>query len=175
MQKIIDFLLKIRDFTGGYLEPALPWLEFFAAVISILLIIGILYAGLRSNWFLYRVDEWTDFLGAGDLSRRRTLRGWKQILKRLETEEVNNWKIAILEADKILGDILRLNGYQGNSVHERLAGVTPEVLPNIEELKEVHKIRDRIAHEPDFPLDQEETRRMIEVYSAAFRELGLID
>ena len=175
MNKIIDLALNLREAVGNFLNPYLPWLEFAAALISILLLIGIIYTALRSNWLLYRVDEWADFLGAGDLSRRRTLRGWKQILKRLKTDEVKNWKIAVLEADKILGEILRLNGYQGNSVHERLAPVTPEILPNIDELKEVHALRDRIVHEPDFLLEQEEAQRIIEVYATAFRELGLID
>ena len=175
INRIIDSLLAGRTSAAKFLGPALPWLEFGAFIISVLFIFGIIYFVIRSQWLLMRVDEWIDFLGAGDLTRRRTLRGWRQILKRLRAEDAQNWKLAILEADKILAELLRLIGFKGETVHERLQKVTPEMLPNIEELYQVHALRDRIVQEPDFKITHEEASRIIRIYARAFRELGLID
>lgn len=171
----LDSFLKARDVAGDIFGVLLPWFELFAVVVSAFLIYGIIYATIKSNWLVYKVDEWTDILGAGSLSKRRTLRGWRQILKRLETDKEQNWKIAVIEADKILAEMLVLNGYKAESVHDQLKKVSPTVLPNIEELKQAHKIRDRIVQEPDFSVSHDQTTQIIRTYANAFREFALID
>lgn len=171
----IDSIIRFRSAAGAYVGPALPWLEFFGFVISALFIWGIVYTVTKSNWLVYKVDEWVDVLNAGDLSRRRIVRGWKQILKRLQSPAVNDWKLAVLEADKILGDLLRLAGFEGQSIHERLEKVPPTVLSNIVDIKTAHGMRDKIRREPDFALSHDETQALIGIYAKAFKELDLID
>ena len=171
----IEAILKFRMAAERFVGPALPWLEFFAFVLSLLFIAGIIYSIVRSSWLVYKMDEWIDVLNAGDLSKRRILRGWKQICERLLSPNPTDWKLAILEADKMLGDILRLAGFAGSTVHERLDKVPPTVLSVVAELRAVHRLRDRLAHEPDFALTQEEVARAVEIYKRAFQELNLID
>ena len=174
--QFINLFLKSRGSAGGLLHSALPWLEFGALIISILLIAGIIYAALRSNWLTYKADDFFDAVsGPGILSKRRVLRGWKRIIKQINSNEPQKWKSAVLEADKILGEILRLSGYRGGNVHERLEQVTPEVLPNILDLRAAHRVRDAIVNEPDFALSHEEAVKLIHSYASAFRELDLID
>ena len=173
--KVLDNFLNARDVAGDIFGVLLPWLELLAVIVSGVLIYGIIYSTIKSNWLVYKVDEWVDIFGTANLSKRRTLRGWRQILKRLNTSSPNNWKIAIIEADKILAEVLILNGYKAESVHEQLKQIGPEILPNVEELKQAHKIRDRIVQEPDFNLTQDEAAQIIRIYAAAFRELGVID
>jgi len=175
LDRAIEWFLIGRNWIGGFIGPALPWLELSAFFISGLLIWGIIYTAVRSNWLRYKVDDFVDAMNLSDLGKRRTVRDWRAIVEEFKSNDPNEWKKAILEADKILGEILRLVGYRGSNVHERLSQVTPEFLPNIERLKTAHEIRERIQREPDFVLNHEEAREILREYAAAFRRLSLID
>jgi hypothetical protein len=65
-------------------------------------------------------------------------------------------------------------GYQGKNPDERLSQITPVELSNIEEIKQAHKLRNRITSEPDFILTLNEAGIIIDIYKKAFQELNLI-
>ena len=175
LQTIIDLSLTFRQFIIENLGPYLPFIHGVSIVISALLLWGIIYFIFSSGWLRFKYDQWTDVLGSADIGRRRQLRGWKQILKRLKTENMSNWKLAVLEADKILDEIFKMSGYRGETVHDRFAQITPEVLSNIEKINQAHRVRDRIKQEPDFVITKEEAIEIAKIYQQSFQELGLID
>lgn len=175
LDRAIEWFFIGRAWIGEFMGPTLPWLELGAFFVSGLLIYGIIYTAVRSNWLRYKVDDFVDTMNLADLGKRRTLRYWREIIEKFKSGDPSEWKKSIMEADKILGEILRLAGYRGGNVHERLSQITPEFLPNIERLRAVHEIRDRISHEPDFVLNREETREILREYAAALRRLSLID
>lgn len=174
-QTIINLSLDVRQRMLDILVPNMPLFYFLGFVISAALLFGIIYFILATGWLTYKYDQWSDMLGVGDVGRRRQLRGWRQILKRLKTEESINWKLAVLEADKIMDEILKMSGYRGDTVHDRFKQVAPEILSNIERVHQAHRVRDRIAREPDFIITKEEAIEVVKVYEQAFKELGLID
>jgi hypothetical protein len=59
-------------------------------------------------------------------------------------------------------------------LEERLEKITKDILPNLEEVREVHKIRNNIIHDPDYRLDWEDTASVLEVYERAFDVFELI-
>ncbi|PIR71619.1 MAG: hypothetical protein COU43_01525, partial [Candidatus Nealsonbacteria bacterium CG10_big_fil_rev_8_21_14_0_10_37_25] len=91
--------------------------------------------------------------------------------RRLETEMESEWKLAVIEADKIMDDILNRMGFGGKSLGERLGKLTAVSLPNIEEVKEAHKIRNNIIHDPTYRLSLEEAKRVIAIYEKALTDL----
>ena len=58
---------------------------------------------------------------------------------------------------------------------DRLKKLTPAQLSNIENVWQVHKIRNRIVHEPDYHLAHADAAYAIDIYRVALKELGLID
>lgn len=116
-----------------------------------------------------------DVFGAGNLPRRRAVRAWLQIKKRLKIGDEANLKSAIIEADKILDELLKISGYQGKNMDERLEQVGPAQLSNINDVWSAHKIRNRITQEPDFHITKQETELIINIYKKSFQEFGLID
>lgn len=177
--KLLDYLislaLDLREFAGNFLGPALPWLYAISITLSLLFIWGIIYTIVRSGYVNYKTEYYSDYLGLGNVGRRRQLRAWKQILKRLNSNDAAHWKLAILEADKIMDEIFKMSGYRGDTVDGRFQQVTPEVLPNIEQILEAHKVRDRIAREADFIITQQEAIEALKTYQQAFRTLGLLE
>lgn len=179
MKKLIDILIQIsldfRDWFGTALEPRLPLLYVISIIISLLLLWLAIYAMMGSGWLRFKYDMWSDILGIGDIGKRRQLRGWRQILKRLQTEDMGNWKTALLEADAIFDEILKASGYRGETVHDRFSQLPLEALSVRDRILIAHEIRDKILQEPEFVITKQQAMDVARVYQQAFRELGLID
>jgi hypothetical protein len=96
-------------------------------------------------------------------------------MRRIQTGDEANLKLALIEADKILDEILKIAGFRGSTMAERLQNLTPAQIPNINKLWLAHKVRNRIVHEPDFALPREEVFEHIDEYYKAFKGFGLLE
>ncbi|MFA6094380.1 MAG: hypothetical protein WC757_00620 [Candidatus Paceibacterota bacterium] len=100
---------------------------------------------------------------------------WENILLHVSSDKQNDWKIAILEADIMLGDMLERMGYRGEGIGDMLKSIEKSDFTTLDSAWEAHKIRNMIAHEgQDFILTEREARRVIELYKAVFNEFKLI-
>lgn len=149
-------------------------LQFISLFISGIFLGLIIYFNLILNLTGEKIEFWIDIIGSKNITRKRSLRAWKQIQKRLKAGDANNLKMAVLEADRILDEILNLAGYPGKNLDERLENTTTAQIPNVGELRQVHKVRDRLVAEPDFILTPDEAAIAINIYKKTFVELGLI-
>ncbi len=90
------------------------------------------------------------------------------------SDNPNDWKLAIIEADIMLDEALKELGYAGASLGERLRGLTPRQLPSINDAWEAHKVRNEIAHGGmDFVLTRKLAEDTIKQYRRVFNDLGL--
>jgi hypothetical protein len=173
--EIIFYLFALREYLGGVLAANLWWLKLVSLGISAALLFGIVFISVKLNLFGAGVDKLSEIIGRKDLSRRKSIRAWQRIEQRLAIGDESQLKLAIIEADKILDEIIKMAGISGETMAERLKKISPAQLTNIEDVWEVHKVRNRIVHEPDFALTRAEAEYAIEVYRRALKELGLID
>lgn len=172
---IFEYTLDFREWGVELLGPALPWLVLVSVFISGAFLWGIFYSIAGSGYASRKADEWMDLLLIGDVGKRRQIRIWKRILRAVRSKEMANWKKAILEADYIFDEVLKMSGYRGPTVHDRFKQLPPEALSNYEDIMAVHRVRDRVKQEPDFTITQDEAVQAIKIYEKAFRELGLLD
>ena len=100
---------------------------------------------------------------------------WKLVLEHINSDDANKWKLAILEADIILSELLDSLNLSGEGVGEKLKNVEASDFDHIEEAWEAHKIRNVIAHQgSDFLLTQREAKRVIKLYESVFVEFEII-
>ncbi len=100
---------------------------------------------------------------------------WERVLEHSDSDNPNDWKIAIIEADSILDEMVKSMGYHGNNLGERLKAIEPSDFNTLNNAWEAHKVRNAIAHEgANFQLNERETRRVIELYRAVFEEFKYI-
>lgn len=164
----------IIDFINFFIANLLIF-QIISLFISLVLLNFIVYYVVKTNLIGEKIENFIDVVGAKDISKRRTLKAWKQIQERLKIGELNQLKLAVLEADKILHEILRMAGYQGKNLDEIFEEMTEAQLSNIKEIRQVHNLRHRISAEPDFCLSLNEAQEAIEIYKKAFQELKLIE
>lgn len=149
-----------------------------AIPVSTALVFGIFYSVFGINAISKRESEklsafvvpaYTEEKGDPELADR-----WKNILVLVNSENQNDWARAIMEADILLEEILDKSGYRGVGVAEKLKRVDKGDMENLDSAWEAHKIRNNIAHEPNFTLNKHEANRIIELYRKVFAEYYVI-
>ncbi|MBI4991770.1 MAG: hypothetical protein HZB99_00950 [Candidatus Harrisonbacteria bacterium] len=174
MNTTLKNLYTLREYLVSWLVPNLWWIKIISVIFSAIFLWGIIYIVAKTNYLEIKKEQFLDIWGSKSVSRRRTLRAWKQILKRLQSKESNQWKLAILEADYILNEILKMSGYLGNKLEEKLELITPAQLASVDQVRNAHEVRDKISKDPTYELSAEEAAAVIEIYKQAFKELNLI-
>jgi len=99
---------------------------------------------------------------------------WTTVTTHMESDNPNDWKQAILEADIMLDDLLTNMGYRGETIGEKLKRVEPAHFQSLPEAWEAHKVRNQIAHESSFAMNQLEARRVVQQYKKVFEEFYFI-
>ena len=100
---------------------------------------------------------------------------WTEIEKRLESANPSEWRVAIIEADIFLGEVLTEAGYPGTTIGEQLKGANPANFGTVEMAWQAHKVRNEIAHAgSDFILTQKLARQTITQYRQVFSEFDAI-
>lgn len=116
-----------------------------------------------------RVFDMDDTTTEGSAHRLR----WRDVLRHVSSENKNDWRQAILEADVMLDDVITSRGYSGESLGEKMKQVKRNDINSIEEAWEAHKYRNRVAHEgSSFDLTHRDVKRVIGLYEKVFKELG---
>ncbi len=100
---------------------------------------------------------------------------WSKTLNYLFSQHASDWKLAIIEADSILENLLKDLGFPGETLGDRLKSANQENFPQLTSAWELHTTRNRIAHEGlAFELSHHEAKRIIALYERIFHAYGYI-
>lgn len=149
-----------------------------AYITAVILLVLYVYASVRKNLYaglltqqLRDAERLYDeqFRGVARSSRLQ------DIFTHAESDNPNDWKLAIIEADIMLDGILKQRGYPGASLGERLKSISSSQLSTLQDAWEAHKIRNRIAHDgADFVLTRRIAQETISRYQRVFQEFGVV-
>ncbi len=100
---------------------------------------------------------------------------WQVIGKYYNSASQADWKLAILEADIMLFEVLSKSGFQGYSIGEQLKFTDKSKLATLDLAWRAHKIRNEIAHQGlDYVLTRSKVEEAISDYEKVFEELNFI-
>ena len=187
----IDFeliLLRIYNFFTGFSQgdadavfETIQTFWFYFQLISysivIILIGGVVYCIM--GLIEIRKKE-AEYYGAPKsspafINEKQENQKWKNIEELTRSENPNDWRLAILEADILLDELVSLMGYKGETFGEKLKTVEQSDFTTLEQAWEAHKIRNQIAHTgSDYILTLREARRVIDLYRQVFEEFHFI-
>lgn len=104
--------------------------------------------------------------GDDELARR-----WRKVVEHADSDNPNDWKQAIIEADVMLEQLVTKLGYQGESLGEQLKRTARGDFKTRDQAWEAHLVRNRIAHDGSaFDINQFEAKRIIGLYRQVFDE-----
>ena len=100
---------------------------------------------------------------------------WGKTLSYLFSQHASDWKLAIIEADSMLENLMDQLGFKAETLGDRLKLANQDNFPRLTIAWEVHSVRNRIAHEGlAFVLSQHEAKRIIALYEQIFHDYGYI-
>jgi hypothetical protein len=100
---------------------------------------------------------------------------WEQIQMHMNSKNPSEWRVAIIEADIMLDDLLKTLSYHGDTVGDKLKAVEKSDFTTVEAAWEAHKVRNQIAHQgADFQINDREVKRVIGLFETVFREFQII-
>lgn len=173
--QVLNILNGIFSFVFDYIgAPVLPYLRTIFVILCMLFIAGIVYSLMGTHEIRKEEKKKTGFaVPVVDHGEKRER--WEVVINHLNSGNQAEWKLAIMEADNILDDMVEKIGYAGENLGERLRVVEQSDFNTIQSAWEAHKIRNKIAHEGSkFELSEREARRIIGLYEKVFKEFEYI-
>lgn len=100
---------------------------------------------------------------------------WEHIVELINSNNASDWRLAVIEADVMLEDVMRRAGYHGDTLGDMLKSVERSDMPSIDSAWKAHKVRNAIAHEgQDYPFNEREAKQAIAHFEEVFREFKVI-
>jgi hypothetical protein len=178
--RIFDFFKNLDPI--ALLNALIRWIGLllpFSLIVSAILVYIIIYAYTRHKKALEEEDA---TFKAHAVKDHGTPKGdpelhakWAKVQAHVNSQNPSDWRLAILEADILLYDVLEKMGFQGDSIGEKLKSVKKEDFLALDQAWEAHKIRNEIAHKgSDFALNDREARRVVDLYKKVFDEFYIL-
>lgn len=183
-----------KEFSITFIAKIFTTVTFVSIFLSLLFLILIFYAKFRYTQVMERYDlsrvtltvplgngvaqdGLANVLGVavhGPQAEGGTER-WKDVEQKINSASPSDWRLAILEADIILFDMLEEMGLPGKDLGEKLKSADVSFFNTLDDAWKAHKVRNVIAHEGTaYNLSYNEARRAIDGYRKVFEEFYYI-
>ena len=158
---------------GGIVYLIAYLLSFFGITITIYCIVRLIEIYDEENGHLkHAIAEYNSF--QEEKEEGKNVR-WVHVQDLVNSPNPSDWRLAVIEADSILENLLEEKGIPGIGIGERLKNIAPGDLSTLQVAWEAHLVRNKIAHEgSDFEFSDREAKRTIRLYEMVFQELGFI-
>ncbi|HLP86794.1 MAG TPA: hypothetical protein VK153_02895 [Candidatus Paceibacterota bacterium] len=176
--KIVEYSKPIIDFLTN--PETWSTIGVISALLSIVCIAIIIFSLVRLVEIqIYDKEEIDHEIHKALLKEKERERNanpkWHYILTLVESPNESDWRVAIIEADSMMEDVLKEQGLSGETVSELLEGARGSGYRSVQDAWDAHLVRNLIAHDgSDFPLSQIEARKTIKLFQNFFEELGII-
>ena len=113
----------------AHLLAFLNWLSPYSTILSLLFLVGILYAFFRAEKIIHDTkhedETHGDAHGEGEAgaAENSTEKRWERVRAHIDSERESDWRLAVLEADVLLDEMVTHLGYHGDSLGEKLKSI----------------------------------------------------
>jgi hypothetical protein len=140
--------------------------KFIGGLIAVIVLIFLIYRAYKGAAVFFKSREY-------DLDRKGVKSRWQEIESLLDRPGEMNYKLAVMEADKLLDFVLKSMSMSGKDMGERIRFATFKY-GRLRKVWWAHVLRNQLVHEATFSLDRGTAKRAIKTFERALRELGAI-
>lgn len=177
--QLVNFLSVTSQ--PGSMDELYRWwgtLVILSVLVSLFLIAGTIYSVIRILQ-IRRHEEQRFAAAAHPVAARDIPKAqlrWNRIKEEISSESEQNWRLAILEADIMLNELLDMLAYRGETMADKMKQVERADWKTIDLAWEGHKVRNTIAHQGSMHrLSEREARRVIGLYEQVFKEFKFVE
>lgn len=172
----VDLKSIIAYFVSDELQEKLLFVRLAFMVVFLILIGAMIFLMAKTSYLKWLfLQDVVQFLTMRPFGAKKISKQWGKILNRLEAGTESDYKLAVIESDDMLDASLKRLGYDGATLEEKLGKLTSATLPNIKQLYELHRLRNNIVHDPDYILSLDETKKALDAFTQAFRDLQILE
>jgi hypothetical protein len=135
---------------------------------------AVIYFMLNSSWMQYKfLEDVTEFFSWQAYGAKQITKRWNKIKGRIESGSESEYKLAVIEAEDFLNEILEERGYEGEDFEKTINSASKLVSSKLSEILLAHEVRNAIVYNPDYKLEAEQAKRILGIYEATINSIGL--
>ncbi len=168
-----NFFHWMSDFAGNIFS----FIVIIAIIALILFVVFVVYTKIR----IKELESETGtkykehFVKSEPKSTAKKNLRWEKIMQLFNSHNQNDWRVAIIDADTMLDELLISYNFPGENLGERLKNANQRLMPTTQNAWEAHKIRNRIAHEGiNYILSEHDAQLARRNFEIVFRDAGII-
>jgi hypothetical protein len=167
-------LQKYFSGTAGTLRLTLLW---FSGIVTVLGIFLALYSYRR--WRLITQTSRAQMQALEQKLVQKDISGhnerWERVTALIASDNPGDWRLAIMEADVMLDELVTDMQYHGETLGDKLKAIERSDFATLDSAWEAHKVRNTIAHRgSDFILTHREAKRVIGLFEQVFQEFDFV-
>lgn len=171
-------ILGIKDFiyfiSSPQLQDTLFPVKLVFVFFTMFFLAAVIYFMLNSSWLQYKfLEDVTEFFSWRAIGQREMQKQWNRIIKRTESGTESDYKLAIIDADDFLLEVLDNRGYEGKDFEETLKKVGGLIASILDDILNAHKVRNSIVYNPDYKLSVDQAKKVLDIYEKASKEIGI--
>jgi len=149
--------------------------KIFFIILFFILLGSIIFFLLKTKFLRYIfVEDLIEFLSFKPYGASKIRKRWDKIRKRLESRDESDWKVAVIEADQLLGNLLEEKGYEGADNKEKLRQVGTQLLSSFDDFLEAYEIYKCVSEDPSYKLDKKDADKFLDRYESVMEDLGFL-
>lgn len=171
-------LLGIKDFIYFISSPQIQDMLFPVKLVFVafgmFFLAFVIYFMINSSWLQYKfLEDVTEFFSWQAYGAREMSKKWNKIMKRTESGAEADYKLAIIDADDLLAEVLDERGYEGKDFSETLQKAGGLIQSTLKDVMSAHEVRNNIVYQPDFKLSVDQAKQILKVYESAINNIGI--
>jgi len=170
--------LHIKEFiyfiSSSQIQDMLLPVKIVFIFFSVVFLLFVIYFMFNSSWMQNKfLEDVTEFFSWKAYGQMQMTKQWNKIKKRAESGSEADYKLAIIDADDFLAEVLDSRGYEGADLDEAIQRAGKLIAPILEDVLHAHKTRNQIVYDPNFKISALEAKKILEIYEKATAEIGL--
>ena len=171
-------LLGIKEFiyfiSSPSIQDSLLGIKLVFIAFTVFFFCAVIYFYLNSSFLRHQfLQDSIEFFSWQSFGLREVNNRWKKIMKNIKTGTESEYKLAIIEADDFLYQIMEDKGLKGDSFEELLASAGKKVVPDMDDLLTAHQVRNSIVYDANYSLEAEKGVRIMSLYEFAIKNISL--
>ncbi len=167
-----DIVKSFQDAFGflvsGELQRNILLIKILFIVFSVFCAVAIIYLYKKTRYLhLDQLETWDILKHFKDYGASKTQKQWKKIKQNFEKEDSVYWKVALLEAEKLMDEIFVRMGLGPGAMDERLSRASVDEIPNLPDVLKARGLCQDIAKDPDYRLSKENAQSALETFEKA--------
>lgn len=176
--EILYNFLGIKDFIYYISSPQIQDMLFPVKLVFVFFaaffLVFVIYFMLNSSWLQYKfLEDVEEFFSWKAFGQREMSRQWTKIKKRIESGAESDYKLAIIDADDFLLEVLDERGYDSKDFQENIKKAGRLLSSIALDTIAAHELRNSIVYDSDYKLSIDQAKKVLETYELAIKEVGM--